>query len=110
MERGDNVHGHSLDSFDTLKKHNREELIYRLFKRENRPMTDREVKDLLGFEDMNAVRPRISEMTKVVDGRPGRLQEHDEVRDHKTGKTVRRTCISRPSLAPQFKFQDVELA
>lgn len=110
MERGDNVHGHSLESFDTLTKNNREEIIYRLFKRENRPMTDREVKDLLGFDDMNAVRPRISEMSKRHDGRPGRLQEHDEVRDYKTGKTVRRTRISRPSSEPTFGFQDMEPA
>ncbi len=107
MERGDNVHDHSLNSLDTLKKHNREELIYRLFERENRPMTDREVKDLLGFDEMNAVRPRISEMCKLIDGQPGRLQECGEVKCPKTGKTVRLTRISRPTLAPAFAFRDM---
>lgn len=110
MERGDNVHDHSLESFDTLTKSNREELIYRLFKRVNRPLTDREVKDMLGFDDMNSVRPRISEMSKQHDGRPGRLQECGQVRDHKTGKTVRQTRISAPSSEPMFQFQDVEPA
>lgn len=107
MERGDNVHGHSLESFDTLTKYNREEIIYRLFKRENRPMTDRQVKDLLGFDEMNAVRPRISEMSKNHDGRPGRLEECGQVKDYKTGKTVRQSRISRPSLASAFNFQDM---
>ncbi len=107
MERGDNVHDHSLTSFDTLPKNNRADLIYRLFKRESRPLTDRQVKDALGFDEMNAVRPRITEMSKKRDGQPGLLEECGQAKDHKTGKTVRQTRISRPSSAPTFNLQDM---
>ncbi len=107
MERGDNVHDHSLESFDALPKNNRADLIYRLFKRVNRPLTDRQVKDALGFDEMNAVRPRITEMSKECDGRPGLLEECGQTRDYKSGKTVRQTRISRPSSAAAFSFQDM---
>ncbi len=107
MERGDNVHDNSLKSFDALPKNNRADLIYRLFKRANRPLTDRQVKDALGFDEMNAVRPRITEMSKKRDDRPGLLEECGQTRDHKTGKTVRQTRISEPSSESAFSFQDM---
>jgi hypothetical protein len=47
-------------------------------------MTDRDVKDCLNFQDMNAVRPRITEMLQV-----GILQEVNTILDKATGKPVR---------------------
>jgi len=53
------------------------------------PATDREVKDGLGFADMNSVRPRI---TEAVD--TGELVEVAERRCPVTGKTVRVVSVS----------------
>ena len=44
----------------------------------------------LGFTDMNSVRPRISDLIKA-----GVLMEYDTVRDHVTGKLVRRVMRAR---------------
>jgi predicted transcriptional regulator len=46
--------------------------------------TDREIKDKLGFKEMNAVRPRITELKKA-----GYIEECDKKKDELTGKTVR---------------------
>ena len=112
MERNDNVHDNSLNARDTLQEGDkREEMIYKLYKRMGRPLTDREVKELLNLPDMNCVRPRITEMTKTrkKDGRPPLLEElpHDEkIKDHVTGKTVRRTRIAGPTGERLFNFED----
>lgn len=55
--------------------------------RAGRPLTDREVAAALGFADMNAVRPRITELLQ-----DGWLREVDEVVDQVTGKLVRRVA------------------
>ena len=47
-------------------------------------MTDRQVKNILGLEDMNSVRPRITEMVKK-----GVLTEESSTKCPVTGKTVR---------------------
>jgi hypothetical protein len=47
-------------------------------------LTDRQVKDELGFTDMNQVRPRISELIKS-----GWADQVGSVKDEETGKTVR---------------------
>ena len=47
-------------------------------------ITDREVKKALGFEDMNAVRPRITELVKA-----GVLMECGSIADPVTGMRVR---------------------
>lgn len=51
-----------------------------------RAFTDRQMMHILGFTDMNSVRPRITELTDT-----GYLVEVDSVRDEVTGKTVRRS-------------------
>lgn len=53
-------------------------------------LTDRQIMEHLGFSDMNSVRPRVSELVKA-----GIFIEYDSVRDHKTGKLVRRVMRSR---------------
>lgn len=47
-------------------------------------LTDRQVKNILGLEDMNSVRPRITEMIKK-----GVLMEESNTKCPITGKTVR---------------------
>ena len=55
------------------------------------PLTDREIVDTLGYRDMNAIRPRV---TELIDARL--LVEHDRVRCQVTGKTVRRVKAREP--------------
>lgn len=51
-------------------------------------VTDREVRDVLGFADMNAVRPRITELI-----RSGHLEEVESITDPVTGRKVRRVRV-----------------
>lgn len=57
---------------------------------EHGPHTDREVMRGMGFTDMNAVRPRITELIEA-----GKLMEVGDVRCSVTGKRVRRVDIRR---------------
>ena len=50
----------------------------------NTAFRDREIKTKLGFEDMNSVRPRITELVKL-----GVLMECGSMEDPVTGMTVR---------------------
>lgn len=48
-----------------INRHRRtQKAIVELLK-EQGPLTDREIKDRLGYEEMNAVRPRVTELTKA---------------------------------------------
>ena len=58
--------------------------ILAVYVRLMRPLTDRDVKNELGFEDMNFVRPRITELIYA-----GRLQEVGSATDPITGKACR---------------------
>lgn len=58
--------------------------VLQVIRASGKPMTDREVMHAMGFSDMNAVRPRISECVKS-----GHLVEVGAVKDAVTGKTVR---------------------
>ena len=58
--------------------------VLAVYRRASHPMTDRDVKCLLGFADMNAVRPRITELIES-----GLLRECGRVKDAVTGKMVR---------------------
>lgn len=55
------------------------------------PLTDRQIAETLGYRDMNAVRPRCTELIEA-----GLLVEHDNARCPVTGKTVRRVAVRRP--------------
>lgn len=55
------------------------------------PHTDREVMRGMGFTDMNAVRPRITELLELR-----KLMEVGNVRCTVTGKSVRRVDTRRP--------------
>ena len=58
--------------------------VLAVYRRATHPITDRDVKDVLGFADMNAVRPRITELIEA-----GLLRECGRVKDALTGKGVR---------------------
>lgn len=63
----------------------RAQLILQVLEQASAPLTDRQVAGMLGFTDMNAVRPRISECIKA-----GYLRECKETTiDELTGKRVR---------------------
>ena len=55
--------------------------------------TIREVKDGLGFSDMNSVRPRVTELVKK-----GVIVESGDVRCELTGKRVVKIALRRPAL------------
>jgi hypothetical protein len=82
------MHANSLSAYDAsaavLSRRSRE--IHALLLVRG-PMTDREVMLALGFTDMNAVRPRITELTK-----DHWAHECGETEDPVTGKTVRKTA------------------
>ena len=61
--------------------------------------TDREIRDALGFPDMNAVRPRITELIER-----GVLAECGRITDACTGKTVRKVGIRQPQDRAQLSF------
>lgn len=58
--------------------------VLAVYRRATHPITDREVKDVLGFADMNAVRPRITELIES-----GLLRECGRIKDDATRKMVR---------------------
>ena len=78
---------HSLDAKDNNQEahKNRKGLILDCLRLRNKGMTARQIlEDLFpGREDMNLVRPRISDLL-----REGKLMELGEAFDHRTGETV----------------------
>lgn len=58
------IHQNSLFAWRQLKTTERERLILGALESSGRPMSDREMRDALRFQDMNAVRPRITELVK----------------------------------------------
>lgn len=58
--------------------------VLEFFRNASVPMPDRRVMEALGFSDMNAVRPRITELIKA-----GLLREAGSTTDYITGKRVR---------------------
>ena len=87
------IHENSLEAFKTLDKASRQELVLECYHRYPLGLTDRDVKDLLGFNDMNTVRPRITEMIK--EDRP-RLEEKKKICDSVTGRNVRVVWLAGP--------------
>lgn len=74
----------------------RQRVILGAFERRG-AMTDRECAGVLGFAEMNAVRPRITELVN-----DGVLEEVESVLCPVTKKTVRRCRIASERDAPQF--------
>ena len=98
------MHEHSLEAFE-LERPNlgtRARVIWQWLSDHDRPRgyTDREIRCELGFEDMNAIRPRITELLGI-----GWLVECGEDRCAFTGKTVRRVRC-RKSKPEQLHLPD----
>jgi hypothetical protein len=86
------MHRHSLDAYvagrvDLFPQRSRAILAW--LDAHKSPATDREIREGLGFADMNAVRPRITELIAA-----GVLREVDAAKDPKTGKAVRRVDLA----------------
>jgi DNA-binding Lrp family transcriptional regulator len=78
------THTNSFLSHQNINKYQRRQIILNVYRSSNRPLTDREVAERAGFCEMNAVRPRITEMIE-----DGILQECGVVKSQRTGRRVR---------------------
>lgn len=78
------MHTNSLQAYCTVRKCQRKRIILNLFEECRCGMTDREVMETLGYKDMNAIRPRITELLKE-----GALQEWGNKKDSLTLRRVR---------------------
>ena len=87
------IHTNSVISKKKLKVGGRHNRILQIFHIYDRPMTDREIKEIGKFDDMNDVRPRITELLETD---PPRLKECGNVIDVKTQRPVRTTRLLRP--------------
>ena len=96
------MHINSIEAYyqEVSKLTGRRADVYRTVKARGTPVTDREVMALLGFRDMNAVRPRISELVKH-----GLLRECDSTPCPVTGKKVRRVAPLLVSEPEQFDLK-----
>lgn len=88
------IHPNSIEAYHTLDRETRRKLIFNTYQdRPNDCLTDREVAKIMGFEDMNLCRPRITELVKS-----GLLAEVGKTRDFLTGKTVRQCCLAEKQM------------
>ena len=78
------VHPHSLESYAALDAHTRNGLVMAAYAQSDVPLSDSDVMAILGFTDLNSVRPRITELLKA-----GKLEECGSKIDPVTHRTVR---------------------
>lgn len=78
------MHANSLAAYADLDLDPREKLCLAAYETAAGPLTDRECAYALGFDDLNACRPRITSLLKK-----GKLREWGNVKCSITGKTVR---------------------
>jgi len=93
------MHKNSLKAYGELKSTDRRALIFKVFEYLGYPLTDRDVKDVLGYSDMNYVRPRISELIDE-----GKIMECGTEIDHETKKHVRLCRVKTPEDTTQMSF------
>jgi len=93
-----NVHQNSITAFHAGAVHlsRRAKNILGVFRDIEEPMTDRDVAELMGFSDMNSVRPRITELCDA-----GLIEEVGSAKCKVTGKTVRK-CKIEDHIIPLF--------
>jgi len=85
-----NTHPNSRESLRRLSNLTGLQMVIYLVYRQNRnPLTDRQVKEKLDVDDMNNVRPRI---TELINSR--HLRECEDVKDEKTGRKVRTVTVA----------------
>lgn len=97
------IHRNSIQSFGEIREKlaGKHKAVWDTFRSVDKSLTDRMVKDMLGFEDMNSVRPRITELVKN-----GYLEESDRAKCPVTGKQVR---VCRLSVFRGFNLPEGEL-
>ncbi len=78
------LHKNSLAAWRSLNRTARTQAILAAYRASTCPLTDREVMASLGFHEMNAVRPRITELIE-----DGLVVEVYDVTDNATGRKVR---------------------
>lgn len=93
------MHKNSLKAFGELKSTDRRALIFKVFESLGYPLTDRDVKDVLGYTDMNYVRPRISELIHE-----GKIIECGTEVDRETKKHVRLCRVKTTDDVKQMSF------
>lgn len=89
------LHDNSFMSLKQVKKHKRRDQIFKVYYQSNTPLTDRQVAGVLGFPDLNSVRPRITELVEAKI-----LREAGQAKDSLTGRTVRVVTV----MSAQAKF------
>ena len=92
------IHENSRSAYEEIKPElsGRRKEIYLTMLKHGTRLTDREIKDMMGLSDMNAVRPRITEMIKS-----GHVEEVESVKCPVTNKTVRKVRIKNcPKTGP----------
>ncbi len=83
------VHANSRSAFSSLQLGQRRAAVLGVYADMQKPLTDRQVKEILDAEEMNVVRPRITELITA-----GYLYEVDSARCFRTGKMVRRCGLT----------------
>lgn len=85
------VHAHSVEAHAAVRETRaaRQEQILKVV-RESGPLTDRQIRNVLGLPDMNCVRPRINELLEL-----GLLIERTATRDPETNRTVRTVDVPK---------------
>lgn len=78
------MHANSLRALGTLDCGERERQIVDAYVAAGVPQTDRQIAERLGYQDMNKVRPRISDLIDDLI-----LREVGSTKDHVSGKRVR---------------------
>lgn len=77
------MHANSKAAWKTIKTSKRAQQILD-FASQHQPMTDRQLRNAMGFDDLNQVRPRVTELHDL-----GKMFEYATVKCSTTGKTVR---------------------
>ncbi len=98
------IHQNSKSSYDDIKPElsGRRKEIYLTMLRYMPVATDREIKDKMGLNDMNSVRPRITELIKS-----GHLEETESTKCSVTNKTVRKVrIVNCPKNGPIWTIGD----
>lgn len=87
-------HHNSSEALKSLDRETRYSEIISLLEKENIPMTRRQIKEALGYGDMDSVSPRITELIAE-----GTLEEAGSTFDFKTNKTVMLVKIRQQQLS-----------
>jgi hypothetical protein len=90
------MHANSREAYQTLDVGRRQAIVRGAYAGHG-AMTDRQLCAVLGFSDMNAVRPRITELVIA-----GQLIECGKVRDTETGRKVRVCRLAPKQLEMQL--------